>query len=104
VPEDDHTTIVTMELDAADLGALLAVLAKYVVVARGHHGCRNIDLCRSVIADHRVVVISKWSSPSAQQAHFDSAEMVEMATACAGILLRPPRIELWEGISAHDQA
>ena len=101
---EPDTTIVTMELDAADLGALLAVLAKYVVVARGQPGCRNIDLCRSVVSDHRVVVISKWSSPAAQQTHFDSPETVEMAQACTGILLRPPRIELWEGISAHDLA
>ena len=40
----------------------------------------------------------------AQQTHFDSAEMVEMATACTGLLSRPPTIDLFEGLSAHDLA
>jgi quinol monooxygenase YgiN len=100
--EDVEVTIVTMVFDATDLDALMAVLAKYVVLARGHDGCRNIDLCASVTDPSRVVVIQKWESPGAQRAHFDSAEMVEMAQACVGLLARPPRIDLLEGISAHD--
>ena len=100
--EDVEVTIVTMVFDATDLDALMAVLAKYVVLARGHDGCRNIDLCASVTDPSRVVVIQKWESPGAQRAHFDSAEMVEMAQACVGLLARPPQIDLLEGISAHD--
>ena len=46
-----------------DPSRLLAVLAKYVVMARGDDGCRNIDLCGSVVHDRRFVVISKWQSP-----------------------------------------
>lgn len=102
--EDPVITIVTMQFDASDESALLAVLAKYVVLARGQEGCRNIDLCASATTAQRLVVISKWASPAAQQAHFDSAEMVEMATACSGLLVRPPVIELLEGLSAHDLA
>ena len=102
--EDVEVTIVTMVFDATDLDALMAVLAKYVVLARGHDGCRNIDLCASVTDPSRVVVIQKWASPEAQRAHFDSAEMVEMAQACLGLLSKPPTIDLLEGISAHDLA
>ena len=40
-------TMVTMTFDAADAGALQSVLGKYVVVSRGHAGCRNIDLALS---------------------------------------------------------
>ena len=36
-------TIVTMQFDAADNKALLAVLAKYIVLARMVDGCRNVD-------------------------------------------------------------
>jgi quinol monooxygenase YgiN len=90
--------------DATDVDALMAVLAKYVVLARGHDGCRNIDLCASVTDPSRVVVIQKWASPDAQRGHFDSAEMVEMAQACVGLLSGPPTIDLLEGISAHDLA
>ena len=90
--------------DASAPDALLAVLAKYVVVSRGHPGCRNIDLCASATAEQRYVVIQKWASPQDQQRHFDSSEMVEMARACDGLLRSAPRIDLLHGISAHDLA
>ena len=95
-------TVVTLVFDAADPIALQSVLAKYVVLSRGHPGCRNIDLCASSTTPGRFVVIEKWESPAAQQAHFDSDDMVEMAAACKGLLSRPPQIDLLEGISAHD--
>jgi quinol monooxygenase YgiN len=95
-------TIVTMVFDATDAAALQAVLAKYVVLARGEPGCRNIDLALSVIQPARFVVVAKWASPEAQRAHFDSPAMVEMARACEGLLARPPDIDLLEPISAHD--
>jgi quinol monooxygenase YgiN len=97
-------TLVTMEFDAAQAERLLAVLAKYVVLSRGHVGCRNIDLCASDTTGDRYLIIQKWASAADQQRHFDSPEMVEMAAACAGLLARPPRIDLLRGISAHDLA
>ena len=95
-------TIVTMAFDASDPERLQSVLAKYVVVSRGHPGCRNIDLCVSATTPGRFVIIQKWESPEFQQTHFDSPAMVEMAAACNGLLARPPQIDLLEGISAHD--
>ena len=91
-----------MAFQASDADQLLAVLAKYVVVSRGAPGCRNIDLCASATRDGRYLVIEKWESPEAQRAHFDSAEMVEMAESCKGLLSAPPDIDLFDGISAHD--
>ena len=102
--DDVEVTVVTMVFDATDYRGLLAVLSKYVVLTRGHEGCRNVDLCASVTTPDRVVVIQKWESPEAQAAHFDSPEMVEMAQACVGLLAGPPTIDLLEGISAHDLA
>ena len=102
--DDIETTIVTMVFDATDAERLLEVLAKYVVLTRGHPGCRNVDLTRSFTKAERYVIIQKWDSPNAQAAHFDSADMVEMAQACNGILVSPPSIDLLEGISAHDLA
>ena len=95
-------TIVTMRFEAADLERLVPVLAKYVVLTRMHPGCRNVDLCASVTTPGRLLVVEKWESPSAQRAHFDSVDMVEMAQACRGLLAAPPDIDLLEGISAHD--
>lgn len=100
--DDIETTIVTMVFDTTDEERLLPILAKYVVLTRGHPGCRNVDLTRSFTKAGRYVVIQKWDSPDAQAAHFDSADMVEMAQACNGILASPPAIDLLEGVSAHD--
>lgn len=100
--EEVELTVVVMRFEAADPERLQAVLAKYVVMSRGHDGCRNIDLLVSVTNPRRHLVVEKWESPEAQRAHFDSPEMVEMAESCAGILSGPPDIDLYEGISAHD--
>lgn len=95
-------TVVSMEFRAADPELLLAVLSKYVVLTRMEPGCRNVDLCASVTTPGSYLVIQKWSSGAAQRDHFDSDVMVEMANSCAGLLAAAPRIDLWDGISAHD--
>jgi quinol monooxygenase YgiN len=102
VADEVELTIVTMDFRASDPDRLMPVLSKYVVLSRRHPGCRNIDLCASVTTPGRFVVLEKWGSSAAQKAHFDSADMVEMAEACRGLLARPPDIDLLEGISAHD--
>ena len=99
---DVDLAIVTMRFDAADGGALVGVLSKYVVLTRMVEGCRNVDLCASVTRPGRYLVIQKWDDADAQRAHFDSTLMVEMAEACAGLLTGPPDIDLWDGPSAHD--
>ena len=100
--DDAEITLVTMRFQATDAEKLLGVLSKYVVLSRQQPGSRNIDLTASVTNPGRFVVIQKWDSPESQQAHFNSAEMVEMAQSCAGILAEPPEIDLLEGLSAHD--
>jgi quinol monooxygenase YgiN len=104
VSDDIELAIVSLRFDAADPAALLAVLSKYVVLTRMRPGCRNVDLCSSATVPGRYLVIEKWDSAEAQRAHFDSAVMVEMATACTGLLTGPPDIDLWDGPSAHDLA
>ncbi len=95
-------TMVTMTFDAADDAALLAVLSKYVVLTRMADGCRNVDLCSSVTRPGRHLVVQKWATPEQQQRHFDSDAMVDMATACVGVLAHAPEIDLWDATSAHD--
>jgi len=73
-----------------------------VVLSRQQHGCRNIDLCASVLNPGRFVIVEKWESPVAQRAHFDSQEMVEMAKSCEGVVTQKPDIDLLESVSAHD--
>jgi quinol monooxygenase YgiN len=94
--------MVTMRFDAADAASLVAVLSKYVVLARMEPGCRNVDLCASYTHPGRYLLVQKWDSPAAQHAHFDGPVMVEMATACTGLLAAPPDIDLWDAPSAHD--
>jgi quinol monooxygenase YgiN len=102
VGDEVELAIVTMHFDAADADSLMAVLSKYVVLARMQPGCRNIDLCASATQPGRYLVIQKWETASAQRAHFDSEVMVEMARSCNGLLTAAPDIDLWDGASAHD--
>ncbi len=72
-PSDEvELTMVTMTFDALDPERLQSVLARYVVLSRGHRGCRNIDLAMSTTQPNRFVVVQKWERPEDQQAHFDS--------------------------------
>ena len=100
--DDIELAIVTMRFDAAQPDSLMAILSKYVVMTRMQPGCRNVDLCASVTRPGRYLVIQKWDSLAAQRAHFYSDVMVEMATACNGLLTSAPDIDLWDGASAHD--
>src|SRR5688572_30558582 len=104
VQAEDNVTLVTLAFEATDAAALVAALARYVVLSRGRPGCRNIDLCQSVTRPERFVVIEKWVSPAAQRVHLESAEFVELARACEGLLTGPPEIDLLDGLSAHDLA
>jgi quinol monooxygenase YgiN len=99
---DIELAIVTMRFDAADVGALMGLLSKYVVLTRMQPGCRNVDLCASVTRPGRYLIIQKWDSVAAQRAHFDSEVMIEMASSCEGLLTIAPDIDLWDGPSAHD--
>lgn len=96
--------MVILRFDTERADELGAVLARYVVLSRGHPGCRNIDLVASATRPGRLVVVEKWDSPDAQRAHFDSADMVAMARACDGLLNEPPEIDLYDGVSMHDLA
>ncbi len=100
--DDVDVALVTMVFDAAKTDELLSCLAKYVVLARGEQGCRNIDLTNSLGDRNRFVIVQKWESEDVARAHFDSAVMVDMARECAGLLAKPPAIDLLQGLSAHD--
>jgi len=102
-PSDEvDLTMVTMTFDALDANSLQAMLARYVVVSRGHPGCRNIDLAMSSTKPNRFVIVQKWERPTDQQAHFDSADMVTMAEGCVDLLAAAPDIDLLDPISVHD--
>ena len=100
--DDVDLVVVTMSFDAADPSRLQALLAKYVVLTRGHPGCRNVDLLVSATSPARHLVIAKWESADAQRAHFDSDDMVELAEGCRSLLRGPPQIDLYDPISAYD--
>ncbi|MDQ3757936.1 MAG: antibiotic biosynthesis monooxygenase [Actinomycetota bacterium] len=104
MPDEVTPTLVTMRFDAVDAERLVAALARYVVLSRGHPGCRNIDLCQSVSEPARFVVVEKWDSPASQRAHLDSPEFTELAAASDGLLRARPDIDLLDGLSAHDLA
>ena len=95
-------TIVTMRFSTDDPEGLLPLLSRYVVMSRGHDGCRNIDFSASMTTPGQFVIVQKWATPEAQATHFDSPAMVEMAEGCRGLLREAPDIDLLAPISAHD--
>ena len=82
--------------------ALLGTLAGYVVMTRHEPACRNVDLVASVTRAGRVLVIEKWESVAAVQAHLNSALMTDMARAALPLIASKPEIDLYDSISAHD--
>ncbi len=100
--QEIEPVMVTMTFETEQVTELLAVLSKYVVLSRMDSAARNIDLVASVTRPGRFTVIEKWESEEAQQAHFDSNVMVEMATTCSGLLSNPPDIDLHEAVTMHD--
>ncbi|MFM9083988.1 MAG: hypothetical protein ACKOQ7_08965 [Actinomycetota bacterium] len=42
--EEIELVVVTMSFDASDMASLVAILSKYVVLARMEQGCRNVDM------------------------------------------------------------
>ncbi|GAC1307852.1 MAG: hypothetical protein NVSMB16_04110 [Acidimicrobiales bacterium] len=101
--EEAEPTLVTMVWEEVS-DELLGHLVRYVVVSRSEQGCTNIDLCASMTAPSRVVIIEKWVTPAAQQIHFDGPALLELAAAARQLDAARPVIDLLEGISAHDLA
>lgn len=81
---------------------LLAALSRYVVLTRHEPACRNVDLVASVTHAGRFLVIEKWESAAATQAHLDSTLMTDMAKAALPSLAGKPAIDLYDPISAYD--
>ncbi len=96
--------MVTMEFRTDTHDELLDVLSKYVVLCRSEAGCRNVDLVASITTPGRFLIVQKWESEEHQATHFESSTMVEMATACTGLLTEPPNIDLHEAVTMHDLA
>lgn len=94
--------MVTMRFETDRPSELIAVLSKYVVLARMDTHARNIDLVASLIRPGRFTIVEKWTNEEAQRHHFDSKVMVEMAAACTGVLSSPPDIDLHEAVTMHD--
>jgi quinol monooxygenase YgiN len=102
--DDVELAVLTAIFDAR-AGAeeqLAGVLARYVVLARGEDGCRNIDLVASTTQRGRFVVIQKWDSPDSARAHLDGEAMTTMAREAVDLLAQRPDIDLHDPISAHD--
>ncbi len=85
-------------------GALAASLARYVVMTRRENACRNVDLVASATQSGRFLVIEKWDSADAVQAHLDSSLMTDMAKEVVSHLADKPALDLYDTISAHDLA
>ena len=106
MPGEIEVAMLTATFDAAagSEEALAAALARYVVMTRTVDECRNVDLVISATHSGRFLVIEKWDSADAVQAHLDSDLMQDMARQVVPLLSSKPEIDLFDTISAHDLA
>jgi quinol monooxygenase YgiN len=106
MPSEVEVAMLTATFDAAPGSeeALAAALARYVVMTRTVDECRNVDLVISATHGGRFLVIEKWDSADAVQAHLDSDLMQDMARQVVPLLSSKPEIDLFDTISAHDLA
>jgi quinol monooxygenase YgiN len=106
VNSEVEIAVLTATFDAAPGAeeALLSVLSRYVVMTRREAACRNVDLVASVTQGGRFLVIEKWDSAEAVQAHLDSRLMTDMAGEVLPCLAHQPALDLFDSISAHDLA
>ncbi len=103
-PADVDIALLTAVFDArsGSEATLAAALARYVVLTRNEPACRNVDLVASCTRDGRFLVIEKWDSADAVQAHLDSELMTGMAREVIDALATKPEIDMYDTISAHD--
>jgi quinol monooxygenase YgiN len=106
VADDVEIAMLTATFDARPGAedALAATLARYVVMTRHEPACRNVDLVSSLTHGGRLLIIEKWDSADAVQAHLDSTLMADMAREALPSLARKPEIDLYDTVSAHDLA
>jgi quinol monooxygenase YgiN len=104
VRPDVEIAVLTASFDArpGSEEPLLSALSRYVVLTRHEPDCRNVDLVASVTHGGRFLVIEKWESAGAVQAHLDSKLMADMAQAVIASVATKPAIDLYDSISAHD--
>ena len=81
---------------------VLATLSNYVVLTRHEPSCRNVDLVASVTRPGHFLVVEKWESAAAVQAHLDSPLMASMAKSVIDSLSSRPAIDRYDPISAYD--
>jgi quinol monooxygenase YgiN len=104
IADDVDLKVVCATFDAApgleaDLSGLLA---RWVVLTRGHRGCRNVDLLASTAQPGRYRIVEKWEDAGAMQAHLDSPDTAQLAQEMLPLLARAPELELYDAVSAHD--
>jgi quinol monooxygenase YgiN len=82
-----------------DLGG---VLARYAVLTRAEPGCRNVDLALVTGEPRRFVVVEKWADHASVRSHLDGPAALRLAADARALLAGAPRLQLCDGISAHD--
>ncbi len=94
----------TFDAGAGSEAELAGVLARYVVLTRNVDACRNVDLVMSATQGGRFLVIEKWDSAAAVQAHLDSDAHDGHGREVLPLLATQARDRPLRHHSAHDLA
>lgn len=92
-PDASRIEVVAI-LDAAPDHAqtVAGILAALVAPSQAEPGCLLYELRKDRADPHRFVFIETWENQAALDAHEQTAHFLNLATALAGRLVRPPQV------------
>lgn len=85
-----------VEVESAD--AVLSALERYADGARRAPGCDSVELAASLGGEPAFLVVERWRSTRAHDAHQESAVFATLAREVGSLLARPPELAAWEAL------
>lgn len=91
------TVIVRLKLRAGSNAAFEAIAARLIAAVRAHEpGCRSFDIQRPMGAENAYVVVGRFASFAALEAHWASPHLAEMTKEGEALAVAPPEVELFQ--------
>jgi len=77
-----------VEIDPANRDAALEAARAVMAATRQEEGCLEYTIAADVDDPARFVIIERWASPEALEAHFETPHMAAFQSAMAGLGVR----------------
>ena len=85
-----------VEIDPANRAAAIEAARVVMTATRQEEGCLEYTIAADVENPARFVIVEKWASPEALEAHFETPHMAEFQTAMGGFGVRRIDVSRYE--------